>query len=54
MIILKEERIVHELQELNKLFIVFCMVIHLCCESTKNLDQKLEDKYQVSVIPIDW
>ena len=48
-----EERVVRELQELNKPFIILLNSDSPYSESTKNLAQKLEEKYQTAVIPTD-
>ena len=48
-----EERVVRELKELNKPFIILLNSDSPYSESTKNLAQKLEDKYQTTVVPTD-
>lgn len=46
-----EERVVRELKELNKPFIIVLNSSEPYSEYTKELARKLEDKYQTSVIP---
>ena len=48
-----EERVVKELKELNKPFIIVLNSQEPYSEYTKELARKLEDKYQTSVIPTD-
>lgn len=48
-----EERVVKELKELNKPFVIVLNSDNPFSDYTKTLAQKLEDKYQVSVIPTD-
>lgn len=48
-----EERVVKELKELNKPFIIVLNSNEPYSEYTKELARKLEDKYQTSVIPTD-
>lgn len=48
-----EERVVKELKELNKPFIIVLNSSEPYSEYTKELARKLEDKYQTSVIPTD-
>jgi stage IV sporulation protein A len=48
-----EERVVSELQALNKPFIILLNSEQPYSEYTKELAKKLEDKYQASVIPTD-
>ena len=48
-----EERVVKELQELNKPFVIVLNSDDPFSDYTKALAKKLEDKYQVSVIPTD-
>jgi stage IV sporulation protein A len=48
-----EERVVNELKELNKPFIIVLNSNEPYSEYTKELARKLEDKYQASVIPTD-
>jgi stage IV sporulation protein A len=48
-----EERVVKELKELNKPFIIVLNSEQPYSEYTKELARKLEDKYQASVIPTD-
>ncbi len=48
-----EERVVKELKELNKPFIIVLNSNEPYSEYTKELAKKLEDKYQTSVIPTD-
>lgn len=48
-----EERVVKELKELNKPFIILLNSQEPYSEYTKELARKLEDKYQTSVIPTD-
>ena len=48
-----EERVVKELKELNKPFIIVLNSEEPFSEYTKTLAQKLEDKYQTAVIPTD-
>lgn len=48
-----EERVVRELKELNKPFIILLNSDSPYSESTKNLARKLEDKYSTTVIPTD-
>ena len=48
-----EERVVKELKELNKPFVIVLNSNDPFADSTKSLAKKLEDKYQVAVIPTD-
>lgn len=48
-----EERVVRELQELNKPFIILLNSNSPYSESTKELAAQLEEKYQTTVIPTD-
>lgn len=48
-----EERVVKELQDLNKPFIIVLNSQQPYSEYTKELAKKLEDKYQTAVIPTD-
>ena len=48
-----EERVVRELKELNKPFIILLNSDSPYSESIKNLARKLEDKYSTTVIPTD-
>ena len=48
-----EERVVNELKELNKPFVIVLNSNDPFSDYTKNLAQKLEDKYGVYVIPTD-
>ena len=48
-----EERVVSELQELNKPFIVVLNSIQPYEEETIALAEELEEKYEVPVMPID-
>lgn len=48
-----EERVVRELQELNKPFIIVLNSEEPYSEYTRELARKLEDKYQAAVIPTD-
>jgi len=48
-----EERVVKELQELRKPFVIVLNTNNPHSDNTKELARKLEDKYQVSVIPTD-
>lgn len=48
-----EERVVNELKALNKPFIIVLNSDEPYSEYTKELAQKLEDKYQTAVIPTD-
>lgn len=48
-----EERVVRELKELNKPFIILLNSDSPYSESTKNLARKLEEKYEATVIPTD-
>ena len=48
-----EERVVKELRELNKPFVIVLNSDDPFSEHTKSLAQKLEDKYQTAVIPTD-
>lgn len=48
-----EERVVRELKELNKPFVIVLNSDNCTSESTKNLASKLESKYNVPVIPTD-
>lgn len=48
-----EERVVSELKELNKPFIILLNSNSPYSESTKELAKKLEQKYETTVIPID-
>lgn len=48
-----EERVVSELKELNKPFIIVLNSNEPYSEYTKELARKLEDKYQTAVIPTD-
>ncbi len=48
-----EERVVKELKELNKPFVIVLNSDDPFSDSTKSLAQKLEEKYQVSVLPTD-
>lgn len=48
-----EERVVRELRELNKPFIIVLNSNEPYSEYTKELAKKLEDKYQTAVIPTD-
>ncbi len=48
-----EERVVKELKELNKPFIIVLNSNEPYSEYTKELAKKLEDKYQTAVIPTD-
>ena len=48
-----EERVVRELKELNKPFIILLNSDSPYSESTKNLARKLEEKYETTVIPTD-
>ena len=48
-----EERVVRELKELNKPFIILLNSDSPYSESTKNLARKLEDKYETTVVPTD-
>lgn len=48
-----EERVVSELKEINKPFIILLNSNSPYSESTKTLAKKLEEKYQTSVIPVD-
>lgn len=51
--IVAEERVVRELKELNKPFIILLNSDSPYSESTKNLAHKLEEKYEATVIPTD-
>ncbi|MBR2708683.1 MAG: stage IV sporulation protein A [Bacilli bacterium] len=51
--ILAEERVVHELTELNKPFVIILNSSAPYSEKTKELVNSLQEKYQVSVIPMD-
>lgn len=48
-----EERVVRELRELNKPFVIVLNSATPYSDYTKSLAQKLEDKYQTPVIPTD-
>lgn len=48
-----EERVVKELKELNKPFVIVLNSDDPFSDYTKNLAQELEEKYQTSVIPTD-
>lgn len=48
-----EERVVRELKALNKPFVIVLNSDDCHSENTKNLAKKLEDKYEVPVIPTD-
>ena len=48
-----EERVVKELKELNKPFIIVLNSDDYNSEETKSLAQKLENKYEVPVVPTD-
>ena len=48
-----EERVVKELKELNKPFIIVLNSDDYASEDTKSLAKKLEEKYEVPVIPTD-
>ena len=48
-----EERVVRELQELNKPFIIVLNTDNPNSEYTKELSMKLQDKYNTAVIPTD-
>ncbi len=48
-----EERVVYELKELNKPFIILLNSDSPYSESTKSLARKLEEKYETTVIPTD-
>ncbi|NLB88579.1 MAG: stage IV sporulation protein A, partial [Syntrophomonadaceae bacterium] len=48
-----EERVIYELKELNKPFIVLLNSIHPHDRETLDLVDELTEKYEVSVIPID-
>ncbi|SHH11834.1 stage IV sporulation protein A [Tepidibacter thalassicus] len=48
-----EERVINELKELNKPFTIILNTIHPDDESTLNLKRELEEKYKMSVIPVD-
>lgn len=48
-----EERVVRELKELNKPFIIVLNSNDCFSEATKNLAKKLEEKYEVPVMPTD-
>ena len=48
-----EERVVHELKELNKPFIILLNSDSPYSESTKSLARKLEEKYETTVVPTD-
>ncbi len=48
-----EERVVNELKELNKPFIIILNSSEPYSEYTKELAKKLEDKYKTAVIPTD-
>lgn len=48
-----EERVVNELQELNKPFIVVLNSVQPYDEETTALAEELEEKYQVPVMPLD-
>ncbi len=48
-----EERVVRELKELNKPFVIVLNSDDPFSEDTKSLARKLEDKYQTAVIPTD-
>ena len=48
-----EERVVKELKELNKPFVIVLNSNDPFSDYTKSLAQKLEDKYQTAVIPTD-
>ncbi len=48
-----EERVVNELKELNKPFVILLNSSEPYSEYTKELARKLEDKYNVAVIPTD-
>lgn len=48
-----EERVVRELKELNKPFVIVLNSDDPFSDYTKSLAKKLEDKYEVSVIPTD-
>lgn len=51
--ILAEERVVNELSELNKPFVVILNSSDPYSEKTRKLAENLQEKYQVSVIPMD-
>lgn len=51
--ILAEERIVNELSDLNKPFVIVLNSSDPYSDKTKNLANSLQEKYQVSVIPLD-
>ena len=51
--ILAEERVVNELSELNKPFVVILNSSIPYSEKTRKLAENLQEKYQVSVIPMD-
>ena len=51
--VLAEERVVSELKELNKPFVIVLNSENPYSDYTKQLASKLEEKYQVSVIPTD-
>ena len=48
-----EERVVSELKALNKPFVIVLNTNNVYSEETKNLAKRLEEKYEVSVIPTD-
>lgn len=48
-----EERVVRELKELNKPFVIVLNSDNCHSEDTKNLAKKLESKYEVPVLPTD-
>ena len=48
-----EERVVKELKELNKPFVIVLNTNNQYSDYTKELSRTLEDKYQVAVIPTD-
>lgn len=51
--IIAEERVVNELTSLNKPFVIILNSSDPYSEKSKNLANSLQEKYQVSVIPVD-
>ncbi|MGR6836493.1 stage IV sporulation protein A [Syntrophomonas erecta] len=51
--VVAEERVISELRELNKPFIILLNSVKPYDRETLNLAEELSDKYEVSVIPID-
>ncbi|SHJ57183.1 stage IV sporulation protein A [Tepidibacter formicigenes] len=48
-----EERVINELKELNKPFTIILNTTHPNGENTLNLKRKLEEKYEMPVLPVD-